>query len=338
MALRGCVGSRAHEAALQAIEEAVKDNSITRLSSLLNDSPVGPSGLNRRHLLHQAAWLGHHECVRLLLEQGANPDKCHRKNGCTPLHLAHFCTIDETDPSKTIGELVRAGASVNNPGSHKCGHYPMDHAVQHQRLDSVQALLSRGAEVPLRCLILTIDVTNPQILELLLLHGGEAGKLLDTVLFWGQPLHRVLYTPLKWPKECYKQMFRLVSQATICKPVHGVNTDFDQEPSKKASNHHLLVENELKSLAKDYVDLTRYLYAFLLRNGFYPTASIRTFMRELGGLAWVDDYLGSPPTLSDVAVRVIRSYSCSRGNIMWAVTKMSLPSRLKNTILMINPQ
>jgi len=32
-------------------------------------------------------------------------DEPHRKNGCTPLHLAHFCTIDDTNPDKTIREL-----------------------------------------------------------------------------------------------------------------------------------------------------------------------------------------------------------------------------------------
>ncbi len=34
--------------------------------------------------------------------------------------------------------ILQAGGSVNNPGNDKCGKYPIDHAIQHQRLDSVQ--------------------------------------------------------------------------------------------------------------------------------------------------------------------------------------------------------
>jgi len=75
------------------------------------------------------------------------PDEPHRKNGCTPLHLAHFCTIDDTNPDRTIRELTAAGADINNPGSRKCGKCPIEHAIQHQRLNSVQVLLSLGSQV-----------------------------------------------------------------------------------------------------------------------------------------------------------------------------------------------
>jgi len=74
-------------------------------------------------------------------------DEPHRKNGCTPLHLAHFCTIDDTNPDRTIRELTAAGADINNPGSRKCGKFPIEHAIQHQRLNSVQVLLSLGSQV-----------------------------------------------------------------------------------------------------------------------------------------------------------------------------------------------
>lgn len=77
--------------------------------------------------------------MTLLLQHGVDPCKSHKKNGCTPLHNAHFCTIDDTDPSPTIEALVAAGASVNSAGGTKCGKLPVDHAIQHQRLDAVQA-------------------------------------------------------------------------------------------------------------------------------------------------------------------------------------------------------
>jgi len=81
MALMGCVGSRAREALLLAAEEAVKESAAKRLEALLTaPGPGGSDGLSasdvaQRHLLHQAAWLGHTACVRLLLEHGAEPGK-----------------------------------------------------------------------------------------------------------------------------------------------------------------------------------------------------------------------------------------------------------------------
>jgi len=82
MALMGCVGSRAREALLLAAEEAVKESAAKRLEALLMaPGPGGSDGLSasdvaQRHLLHQAAWLGHTACVRLLLEHGAEPGTC----------------------------------------------------------------------------------------------------------------------------------------------------------------------------------------------------------------------------------------------------------------------
>ncbi len=88
----GCV-HHASDAQVAAVEEAVKENSITRLSTMLSEGVVMAEDLDRKHLLHQAAWLGYHKCVQLLIDNGALPDVPHRKNGCTPLHLAHFCQV-----------------------------------------------------------------------------------------------------------------------------------------------------------------------------------------------------------------------------------------------------
>jgi len=147
MALMDCVGSRAQVALLHAVEESVKDSDEGRLRSLLADGGLSVKQLQYRSILHRAVWLGHTSCVRLLVDHGVRPDEPHRKNGCTPLHLAHFCTIDDTNPYCTIQTLIQAGANINNPGSSKCGKFPIDHAIQHQRMDSVQALLDYGSLV-----------------------------------------------------------------------------------------------------------------------------------------------------------------------------------------------
>jgi len=68
-------------------------------------------------------------------------------------------------------------------------------------------------------MLVAIDVASPQIVELLLLHGADCGRPVDSVLYWGQPLHRALYSH-KCPRESYKQMFRLLVQATVCAPLH----------------------------------------------------------------------------------------------------------------------
>lgn len=346
----GCVGSRAQEALIRAVDEAIKENSHSRLKVLLSDGFLSAVVINRKNFLHQAAWMGHPKCVQILLEHGANPDECHRKNGCTPIHLAHFCTVEDTNPQLTVKELLDAGGNVNNPGNQKCGKHPIDHAIQHQRLDAVQVLLNSGSMVTLQSVLISIDVANPQILELLLLSGAQCGKMLNNILFWGQPLHRVLYTPLKCPRECYKQMFQLLVQATICFPIPVPRTELASEgasegaegasePAKhhQPSNQHLMIESELKALSKDSVELTVYFYAYLLRNGFFPTESIKNFMNSLNPVEWVDAYLSTPPTLRDLSVRVVRSNTYLSGNVMFGVKQLNLPSRIRNLILLCNP-
>jgi len=72
--------------------------------------------------------------------------------------------------------------------------------------------------VTLQSMLVAIDVASPQIVELLLLHGADCGKPVEAVSYWGQPLHRALYSH-KCPRESYKQMFRLLVQATVCAPL-----------------------------------------------------------------------------------------------------------------------
>jgi ankyrin repeat protein len=334
MAFIGCVG-HASDAQMILVEEAVKENSTTRLTSMLEEGTILAEDIDRKHLLHQAAWLGYTKILKVLLDNGALPDVPHRKNGCTPLHLAHFCQVEDTNSFRTVEMLVSAGASVNNSGSHKCGKFPLDHAIQHQRLDSVQVLINAGSMVTLQSILISIDVCNPQILELLLYSGGECGRLLDSVLFWGQSLHRVIYTPLKCPRESYKQMFRLLVQSNVCSPI--LHKSADSVPRRRASNQHLLVETELKTMAKDYTDVTAYLYTFLIRNGFYPTESIKNFMKSIADVVWVEDYLASPPSLRELSVRVMRSNVYLSGNILHGASKLDVPQRIKNLIIMYNP-
>ncbi len=199
----------------------------------------------------------------------------------------------------------------------------------------MQALIGAGSLVTLQSVLISIDVANPQILELLLESGGDCGKMLESTLFWGQPLHRVLYTPLKCPRECYRQQFRILVQASVCRPL--VPYTADAEPKNKASNVHLMIETEMKTSAKDYTDLTLYLYAALLRNGFVPTESIKAFIKTLGDIEWAEDYLAAALPLRELCIRTIRSHVYLSGNIVYGTQRLFIPNRLKDLIIMSNP-
>jgi len=87
-------------------------------------------------------------------------------------------------------------------------------------------------------MLVAIDVASPQIVELLLLHGADCGKAVEAVSYWGQPLHRALYSH-KCPRESYKQMFRLLVQATVCAPPSQQQQQTASAPTAAVRNKYL---------------------------------------------------------------------------------------------------
>jgi len=133
--------------------------------------------------------------------------------------------------------------------------------------------------------------------------------------------------------ECY------VDQDSTCKlmstspPLSSTETTSDSQPSS--------IEWELRSLAKDNADLAQYLLAFLVRNGYRPSESARRAMAVRAAVVeWLDDYVRCRPApLRDLAVRAVRSclsHGC-RGNVMYALRELRLPSRINNLVLIVNP-
>lgn len=110
-------------------------------------------------------------------------------------------------------------------------------------------------------------------------------------------------------------------------------TGSDSQPSS--------IEWELRSLAKDNADLAQYLLAFLVRNGYRPTESARRAMALRAAVVeWLDDYVRfRPAPLRDLAVRSVRSCLSAgcRGNVMFALRQLRLPSRINNLVLIVNP-
>lgn len=242
----------------------------------------------------------------------------------------------------TIQTLVEAGASVNNPGGQKCGRLPIEHAIQHQRLDAVHELIAAGSVINVQAVTIAIDVASPRILEVLLKAGAQCGRFLQTTLFWGKPLHRILYAPLKSPKECYKRLLVLTVQATMFNPFLTHSTsEVDDEVGKYSRDLkpsvHLMIETELKLVAKDYADFAVYIYAYLLRNGYRPSPTVKAYFQTLGGIEWEDEYLANPVSLKDLTMRVARARLYMSGNILYGIEKLDLPTRLKDWIKIPNP-
>ena len=334
MAFRACMGSPSHDVTLSAAIDAIKENADERLLALLADGKLPPEVINKRHLVHRASWLGFDRCVRILLEAGADPDLAHRGNGCTPLHLAHFCQVEDTNPRATVAVLTSAGANVNNAGSEKCNHIPLEHAVQHQRIDAARVFIEAGSRVALQAVLAAIDVGRPDMVELLLTSGGQCGPHLPAEIFWGAPLRRVLHTPLKSPREAYKQMVRLFCQATICLPLSILNTE---PPSWRCPG---VVEAEMRALSRSHMDILPYLVACLTRNGYVPTSAMTDLLGTLESwhhVTWLEDYLAQPAPLQDLCIRVLRAHVYPSGNIIFGASRLPAPQKVKDAVVMINP-
>lgn len=93
--------------------------------------------------LHLAAFFGHHYCVRLLLEERADPNAV-SKNALrvTPLHSA-TANHDEASAEPIVAALLNAGA---NPNALQAGDFtPLMAARQNGHTRVARLLLAKGA-------------------------------------------------------------------------------------------------------------------------------------------------------------------------------------------------
>ena len=340
--LHSCTGQRLTDTLLSKLEESIDDDCPERLNTILVDYGIRSSDLNRKHLLHKATWLGHMTCVSVLLAHGADPNWPHKKIGCPPLHLAHLCTIDDTDPAKTISILLDAGANINYKGTLKCNRFALDHAIRYQRLDAVDALVKCHSYINLSSVLTAIDVANPDILEKLLIYGGRCSGKIQETQFWGKAMERVISTPLKCPRVWYTTTFKLVTEATVCLPVFltYLDTSFELPVHLEARNkakikQHSMIEDQLRVIAKEHVDLALYFLGFLIRNGYQPNTSILNYASGITSderITWIKSYVNTPISLQDLTARILRTCLNSGSNILYGSVKLNVPKRIRDII------
>ncbi len=95
--------------------------------------------------LHAAARQGRTECVRLLLDHGAEVDSLAAgNNGLLPLHTA----IRNDAPVPTIEALLQAGADPAAPARTRNAASPLIMAVERRRIDLVKAILDGSPTRP----------------------------------------------------------------------------------------------------------------------------------------------------------------------------------------------
>lgn len=123
---------------------AIQRGDVAEVTKALDQEPgLIRARLNphNRSALHQAAWLGKTEVVRLLLDRGAEVNVRDRGDHAYPIHFAA-----EMGFMEIVKMLVEAGAEIRGGGdTHGLGVLGWATCFQETRHEVAQYLLSRGA-------------------------------------------------------------------------------------------------------------------------------------------------------------------------------------------------
>ena len=131
-----------------ALHEAAACGDHAEILALLHaDSDIDRVSNDGKTALHQAALYGKLETVRLLVNQGANVNLHDLFASYTPLHLA-AAHANRQIVMEICAILLTAGADVN--AQTKWGTTPLWSAAVAGRIELLEFLLSRGAELDVR--------------------------------------------------------------------------------------------------------------------------------------------------------------------------------------------
>eukprot|EP00944_MAST-04C_sp_MAST-4C-sp1_P012559 g12559.t1 len=161
----------------------------TDIVKLLLEQGADPNKKNKYGItpLHQAAREGHTEVCKLLLEKGADPNKA-KNNGSTPLHWAAY--DGHTEVAKL---LLDKGADPNI--ANKWGLTPLHYAADKGHTEVVKLLLEKGADpnpvvtsfwvkgkTPL---LIAIEHDKIDVVKLLLENGAEVNQAATSGFYKG---------------------------------------------------------------------------------------------------------------------------------------------------------
>ena len=149
------------------------------LEKLLNQ-PRNPNFEDDRHgimPLHAAATNGSLECVRLLLEAGAQKDEGRRDTGATPLYLA-----SQNGHLEVVRILVESGANKDQ-GLTRTGATPLHTAAQSGHIEIVRLLVESGAnkdqgttDIGTTPLYMAVAMSHMEVARVLVESGANQDK------------------------------------------------------------------------------------------------------------------------------------------------------------------
>ncbi|NUM79538.1 ankyrin repeat domain-containing protein [bacterium] len=122
--------------------------------------------------LHLAAYFGHKEIVRWLLDHGANPNAASRN----PMQVQPIHSAAAARHLSIVAMLIENGADVN--ARQHGGYTPLHSAAANGQSDMIELLIQNGADVNTRtddgksAIKLALEKNHPEIAGLLRRHGA----------------------------------------------------------------------------------------------------------------------------------------------------------------------
>lgn len=130
---------------MTAVMKAVQKNDVTRMRELIaGGADVNELDPNGDAPLVMAAYLGHTEVVRLLLQAGADVTAVDPGMKATALHAAAYA--GRTDTARL---LIEHGVEVDRQGP-KNGYTALHDAIWENNIDTARVILEAGANLTLK--------------------------------------------------------------------------------------------------------------------------------------------------------------------------------------------
>uniref|UniRef100_A0A1A9WK73 SOCS box domain-containing protein n=1 Tax=Glossina brevipalpis TaxID=37001 RepID=A0A1A9WK73_9MUSC len=248
---------------------------VSRIESYFGGRASGkkqdPHTIDTRSMtpLHYAAACGHSECVRLLLEHGADANKIDSK-GCTPLHVG-------SEYNEVTRLLLKFGANVNSKTFHM-GDTPLHLALRTR--------CPMSAKIMLQSELIQINETNDNAETYLMC--AIANEQYDIAM---ELIQRGARLNLQ-DKEGYTALYYAVVQNNI-----SLTTSLLEHGARRITPHYLLhycIANNMPEMLKLLLNRDTHLNSLFVRNqdGFEPISlAIVThnyeMLQHMLNLAWI---------------------------------------------------